>query len=286
MKRPVRTVLAALAAAALTFSGTGVALAQTADVTASPATIQVGGTSTITAAGLGNLESATFGLDATPGGLLMVEGGPASTSVKAAVVNGRATVEFSATEAGTFTVAVSDGETPVGTTTITVTGAESGGGATTVATVSASPADIDTGSTASITADGLGNIRTATFGLDKSTGATLSITNGEPSASVDVTVSNGQATAEFTATAAGTYTVVVTDGETVLGSTTVTVAEASPVEPTPAVTPTANTDNANTGLIVAVVVIALVVIAAAIVIVVIVRRRRAGARGPIRSTRD
>ncbi|MFS0894635.1 hypothetical protein [Microbacterium sp. 179-I 3D3 NHS] len=280
MRRPLRTLFAALAGTALALGGTTAALAQTtAEVSASPASIQVGEKSTITATGLGDLTTATFGLDATPGGELSADGGAPAASVEVTVSGGRASAEFSATEAGTFTVAVTNGETPLGTTTVTVTGGGGSGGS--VAEVSASPADVDAGETATVTAKGLGELSTVTFGLDDTPGGELSAAGGQPSSSVRVNVEGGTATAEFTATEAGTFTVAVSDGETVLGTTTVTVSAPAPsVEPTPTATTDTDGGSGDGALIAIIVILAVLVVAAIVTLIVIARRRRSGTGTP------
>lgn len=90
------------------------------------------------------------------------------------------------------------------------------------------------------------------------------------------TVKGGSASAELVATESGTYTVVVTNGETVLASTTVTVAEAAP-QPEPTVTHAAEHVKKETGAATAWIVVGVVVVlaAAGIVTWVIVRRKRA-----------
>lgn len=90
---------------------------------ASPGSITVGASSTITATGLGDLAAATFGLGDTPGGSLSTGTGAAATTVQADATNGSAAVELSATEPRTFTVTVTDGETVLATTTVSVTAA-------------------------------------------------------------------------------------------------------------------------------------------------------------------
>ena len=74
----------------------------------------------VTATGLGGLESASFGLGGTPGGSFSPGG---ETSVTSPVTNGTATAVFTASEAGSFTIAVGDGETVLATTIVTVTAA-------------------------------------------------------------------------------------------------------------------------------------------------------------------
>lgn len=105
-------------------------------VTASPASIAVGQSTTVTATGLGGLETAGFGLDDNSAGTFA--GG--STSAEVAVSNGTATVEFTAETAGTFTIAVGDGETVLATTSITIAAATPTPTATPAPTASPPPA--------------------------------------------------------------------------------------------------------------------------------------------------
>jgi cobalamin biosynthesis Mg chelatase CobN len=96
------------------------------ELTADPSSVEVGEETTITATALGGLETASFGLDGTPGGTLIDPStGEQITQYDAPVDNGEATVRFSATEAGTFTVAVGTGETIGATVQVTVTSAAS-----------------------------------------------------------------------------------------------------------------------------------------------------------------
>lgn len=249
----IRTLFAATLAVVLAFGGGAAASAQTAaSVTASPDSIAVGDTSTITATDLGGLETAHFGLDGTPGGSLSAE--------EASVTNGEATVDFTAAEAGTFTIAVGDGENVLASTTVTVT---EGGGS--VATVAASPASVAVGETSTITASGLGGLTTAGFGLDGTPGGSLS--------AEEAAVSNGEATVDFTATEAGTFTVAVSDGETVLGTTTVTVTAAVTPTPTTSPTPAPAAGGLAAEVIWIIVILAVLVIAAVVTIIVLARKR-------------
>lgn len=250
-----RTLFSAALAIALTLTGTAAATASTVAVlTASPDSIAVGETSTVTATDLGGLETARFGLDATPGGSLSAEETPVS--------NGSAAVQFTATQAGTFTVAVSDGETVLASTTITVTAGDTGGGS--VAAVDASPAAVAVGETSKITASNLGELTTAGFGLDGTPGGSLSAD--------EAAVSDGVASVEFTATQAGTFTIAVSDGETVLGTTTVTVTAAASPTPTPTPTPEAGNGLAAE-IIWLIVILAALLVAAVVTIIVLVRKR-------------
>jgi hypothetical protein len=124
----LKHVSAAVAlAVAFVLAGSAAAVAQGApELTAEPASITVGEETTVTATGLGGLETAYFGLDGTPGGTLIEPTTDQQvTTYDAPVENGQAIVRFTATQPGTFTVAVGTGETVAATTTVTVTAAAS-----------------------------------------------------------------------------------------------------------------------------------------------------------------
>jgi LPXTG-motif cell wall-anchored protein len=141
-----KTLTAVAIAGALLFTGAAGANAAGdypvgVTVTAGSATITVGGSTTVTATGLGELETVYFGTDGTPGGSVSSIVRAAGTGpVAKPVVDGSASATFTASAAGTFTIAVSDGETVLGTTTVTVAAAGSGGGGTLPATGSEIPA--------------------------------------------------------------------------------------------------------------------------------------------------
>lgn len=100
-------------------------------LTASAATIAPGGSTTITATGLGDLQTVYFGVGGTGGSLSsIVLASGAGTSVAKPVSNGSASATFTASTAGEYVVSVSDGETVLDTVTITVAaaGAGTGGG--------------------------------------------------------------------------------------------------------------------------------------------------------------
>ncbi|SIT66507.1 hypothetical protein [Microbacterium sp. RU33B] len=241
--------------------------AQSTSLTASPENIAVGDISTVTATDLGGLETAVFGLDGTPGGSLKVIGASGSaSSAEVPVTSGTASVDFSSTESGTFTISVGNGETVLSTTTITVT-AGSGGDAPT-ATVEASPASVSVGDSSTITVTGLGDLATADFGLDGTPGGSLSAESAR--------VADGTASVEFTATEPGTFTIAVSDGETVLGTTTVTVSAAGP-SPTASVTPVTPAQDSSNGLIWTVVVLSVLVVGAIVTIIILARHRRSAA---------
>ena len=265
---------AGLLAAALSLSSGMAATASATEVTADPASVTVGETSVVTATGLGGLETASFGMGQSDGATF-TESGTASYS--APTSNGTATATFTADQAGTFTVAVGDGENVLGTVSITVTAANPSGGAI----LAAESATITTGETTTVTATGLGGLQSAFFGLGGTAGGSFS-----PSGATSVTspVSDGTATAVFTASEAGSFTIAVGDGENVLATTIVTVtAAATPTaEPTPTETPTetptpisANTDGVPAWVIW--LIVGIVVAVAAIITWVIVSRRRAHA---------
>lgn len=265
---------AGLLAAALGLSSGMAATASATEVTADPASVTVGETSVVTATGLGGLETASFGMGQSDGATF-TESGTASYS--APTSNGTATATFTADQAGTFTVAVGDGENVLGTVSITVTAANPSGGAI----LAAESATITTGETTTVTATGLGGLESAFFGLGGTAGGSFS-----PSGATSVTspVSDGTATAVFTASETGSFTIAVGDGENVLATTIVTVtAAATPTaEPTPTPTPTetptpisANTDGVPAWVIW--LIVGIVVAVAAIITWVIVSRRRAHA---------
>ncbi|MDN3494867.1 hypothetical protein QL996_02920 [Planococcus sp. APC 4015] len=250
-----RILAGAALAITLAIGGAAAASAQTGtSLSASPDSITVGESSKITATDLGGLETAQFGLDATPGGSL--------SATQASVSNGEATVDFTSTETGTFTVTVGDGENVLATTTVTVTAGGSGGGS--VATVEAAPASITVGAASTITASGLGQLASANFGLDGTPGGSLSADQAS--------VTTGSASVEFTATEPGTFTIAVSDGETVLGTTTVTVTAAPTPTPSPSATPAADGGLAAEAIWI-IVILALLIVAAVVTIIVLARKR-------------
>jgi hypothetical protein len=266
-----RRVFAGAVAAVLAFGtlGLGAAAAQAAtdpSLTPDPSTIGVGETSTITASGLGGLEFAGFGMNGPDGGSFTETG---TADYDAPATDGSATATFTATAPGTYTIDITDGETPLAETTVTVTDDVA------TPTVTAESTTIDVGGSTTITASGLGEIANAEFGLDASSGATFT-ESGTSSYAAPVT--NGAATATFTATEPGEYTVDVTDGETPLAGTTVTVRAAE--TPTPTLTPTPTptptpADGGNALMWIVIAIVAVVVIAGVIVWIVVAQRRRA-----------
>lgn len=270
--------LLGLAVFAAVLSGSAAAHAGSAEVEvfANPDTVGVGVATPVSATGLGGLETAGFGLDNTTGGSLSSDASTYGPTAEARVNDGNALVYFKASQAGTYTVDVTDGETPLGQTTITVTA----DAPTTGPQLSASPASIESGRSATITATGLGGLETAGFGL----GGGPSGAQVNPS---DARVSDGTASTTFTATQPGTYTVDVTDGETPLATVEITVTAASPTptptqtstpttSPTPAPTPS---DSGVPAAVVWIIVIVAVLVVAAVVITAVVLARRRGAGG-------
>lgn len=265
--RIVGALITAAAAALALAAGPAYAAAGT-QVTASETTIAVGDTTTITASGLGGLEQASFGLSDNSLGQFTEN---AETSYQAPVSDGTATATFSGVAEGTVTVAVGNGETVLGTVEITITG---GGGST--VEVTASPASVAVGTATTITVTGLGGLEQASFGLDDTAAGTFE-PGGQSSATAPV--SDGQATISFTPSKAGSVTIAVGDGETVLGTTTVTASAApSPTAtPTPSVSPEPASDGMSPVLFW--VIIALVVlIAAGIVVWIVLAQRRKNPR--------
>ncbi|MFS0734684.1 hypothetical protein ABC304_04560 [Microbacterium sp. 1P10UB] len=241
-------------------------------VQVAPASVAVGEVATVTATGLGGLEKAFFGLGDPSAGALSVDKTTFGTTVEAPVSNGTAVVYFRGTVAGTVTIAVGTGETSIAQGTVTVTGSAPAG-----AIIELSTSSPKVGEAVTITAKNLGGLESAVFG----TGASAQQAAITPSSSP---VSNGTATATFTATQPGTYSIDVTDGETPLASTEITVSGSSP---TPSATPSAVTtpsssaapapapasDGTPIGPIIALVVLVLVVIGLVVALVVRTRRK-------------
>ncbi|AZS38549.1 hypothetical protein CVS47_03207 [Microbacterium lemovicicum] len=242
-------------------------------VAVAPASVAVGEVTTVTATGLGGLETAFFGLGDPSAGALSVDKTTFATTAEVPVSNGTAVVYFRGTAAGTVTIAVGTGETSIAQGTVTVTGSAPAG-----AIIELSTSSPKVGEPVTITAKNLGGLESARFG----TGASAQQATITPSSSP---VSAGTATATFTATQPGTYSIDVTDGETPLASTDITVTGSSP---TPSATPSAVTtpsssatpapapasDGIPLGLIIALAVLILAVIG--LVIALVVRSRKAG----------
>lgn len=136
-----RSLTSLALAGALVLAGAVAASAQgVPELTADPASVAVGEETTITATGLGGLETASFGLDGTPGGTLIEPTtDQAVTQYDAPVENGQAIVRFRSSEAGAFTVAVGTGETVAATVEVTVTAAPSPTPAPTVTVTAPAP---------------------------------------------------------------------------------------------------------------------------------------------------
>ena len=248
-------------------SGMSATAAATPALAADPASIAVGETSTVTATGLGGLETASFGMGQSDGASFTESGTP---SYAAPASGGTATATFTSDQAGTYTIAVGDGENVLATIEITVTAAAPPQGAE----LTAESATITTGETTTVTATGLGGLESASFGLGGTPGGAFS-PGGETS--VTSPVSNGTATAVFTASEAGSFTIAVGDGETVLATTIVTVTAAATPTAEPTETPmpiSANTDDGIPAWVIWLIV-GIVIAAAVVVTVVIVNRRRA-----------
>jgi hypothetical protein len=263
-----RAASALVGVAALLIVGVGPAQASTTpQVSVSPSSIAVGETTTVTATGLGGLEQVFFGMDDTSAGVFTEND---DVLYQAAVTDGEATATFSATQAGTVTIAVSNGETPIATVPLTITGGTDTGSVS----ISASPTGIEIGESTTVTATGLGGLETAFFGLDDNAAGTFEPGGGS---SAEAPVTDGSATITFTGAQEGTVTVAVGDGENVLGTTTVTVSAAP--SPTPTPSPTASPEPApaagwHVGVIIAIIIGALLVIGAVIALVVLAQRRK------------
>lgn len=266
---PLLAVLgASLLAAALGLTGGVTATAATTPaLDATPASIAVGETSTVTATGLGGLETASFGMGQSDGASFTESGTP---SYAAPATGGTATATFTSDQAGTYTIAVGDGENVLATIEITVTAAAPPQGAE----LTAESATITAGDTTTVTATGLGGLESASFGLGGTPGGSFS-PGGETSVTSPVT--NGTATAVFTASEAGSFTIAVGDGETVLATTIVTVTAAATPTAEPTETPmpiSADTDDGIPAWVIWLIV-GIVITAAVIVTAVLVNRRRA-----------
>jgi len=131
-----KTLAAAAVAAALLFTGASAAQASasypaTVTVTAASSTLEVGGSTVVTAT-FENTEfaAATFTVSPTTGGSLSAIVRTA-TSVESTIVDGKATTTFTATEPGTYTVTASTPDSEPASTTITVAAAGAGAGGST-----------------------------------------------------------------------------------------------------------------------------------------------------------
>lgn len=100
------------------------ATAATPSLTAAPASVVLGETTTVTASGLGGLQTATFGLADTDSGAFSGDGvETGATTAEAPVSEGTATVEFTPTRVGDVVIAVGTGESVLGQVTVSVSAA-------------------------------------------------------------------------------------------------------------------------------------------------------------------
>lgn len=288
MKRITQLVTLVALTTLLALGGATAASARgTAAVTANPSAIAVDETATITATGLGGLEDAFFGLAGSPGGLLSTQsGGAGSTDLSVPANDGQATAYFRATQAGTFTVAVGDGETVLGTVSVTVSGSAPQPTATSQTPVIEVDSALVVGQRTRVEAK-VSGLETVGFGLDSTDGGSFS-DGSSTGPSITTAVTDGTATVEFTPARAGSLTIALSDGETVLASAVVQVSAASATPSatataTPPVTPSASPTSAPAAdsapvLPWVLLIVAILVIAGLIVVLVVSRRRGSGAR--------
>lgn len=93
-------------------------------VVGEPSSVSLGETTTITASGLGGLETATFGLGDTDAGAFAGDGvDSGATTAAVPVSQGTAVVEFTPTRSGDIVVAVGAGESVLAQATISVSAA-------------------------------------------------------------------------------------------------------------------------------------------------------------------
>jgi len=243
-------------------------------VEVAPASVAVGEVTTVTATGLGQLETAVFGLGDPSAGALSVDQTTFGSTAEAPVSDGAAVVYFRGTVAGTVTIAVGTGETSIAQGTVTVTGGPAPAGAI----IELSTSSPRVGEAVTITAKNLGGLASAVFGTDAPASRATITPESSP-------VTGGTATATFAATEPGTYAIDVTDGETPLASTQITVAGSSPtpsattspvITPSPSATtvPAPASDGTPIGLIIGLVVVILALVG--VVIALVVRARRKG----------
>ncbi|MCJ1706404.1 hypothetical protein [Microbacterium sp. VKM Ac-2923] len=122
----IRTILPATAVllAALVSVPFSASAATPPSVVGEPSTVSLGETTTITASGLGGLETATFGIDDTDAGAFSGDGVESSeTTVAVPVTQGTAVVEFTPTRSGDIVIAVGTGESVLAQATIAVSAA-------------------------------------------------------------------------------------------------------------------------------------------------------------------
>lgn len=275
LRRALSVVALGALAAVAAFAPVSASATILTDLTASPETIAVGETSTLTATDLGGIDSVFFDVDADPGGSLSA-GGATGTSIEVGVSGGSATAEFSASTAGLYEISVRDGATVLAVASVEVTAPiETAPGG---ATLTVAPETIRVGETAEVTAGGLGDLGEATFALDSTPGGSLAI-DDQTAARVVAPVSDGAAAAQFTATEPGVFTITVGDGESPLARATVTVEE-GPATASPTTTPDdtvgegADADAAGFPWGIVIAVVAVLVVIAAVVAVFVTRRKR------------
>jgi hypothetical protein len=149
---PVRIRKSSLGVAVLLAALFGVAAsasaAATPAVVAAPSSPTVGEATTITASGLGGIESATFGIDDTSAGVFSSDGAATGAATSAVPVSeGSAVVEFTPTRSGDIVIAVGTGESVLAEVVISVSAATAESAPSTIgptpATTTATPAGDD-----------------------------------------------------------------------------------------------------------------------------------------------
>lgn len=125
---PVRIRTSPLAAAillaALTIPPLPASAAAPPAAVADPSSPSIGEVTTLTASGLGGLESARFGLDDTSAGGFSGDGAETgATTAVVPVAQGSAVVQFTPTRSGDIVIAVGTGESVLADVTISVSGA-------------------------------------------------------------------------------------------------------------------------------------------------------------------
>lgn len=123
--RLAAAITASIALTTVLFGGAGLAqAAANPQVTVESQSIEIGETALVSATGLGDLETATFGMDASGGASFIGDGvGVDATLAEVPAADGAAMVEFTATEAGIVTVTVGTGETVLASSTVSVVAA-------------------------------------------------------------------------------------------------------------------------------------------------------------------
>lgn len=112
---------------------------------------------------------------------------------------------------------------------LTVDGAVAASAEANTPALSASPTTIAVGETTALTATGLGDAVEIGFGLGDNDAGTFSAARGVSGySSIDIPVSDGQATAYFLAAKTGSFFIDITDGETPLAQVLVTVTDPQP----------------------------------------------------------